>query len=71
MVGEAPEIPDVLKEELYIEQNPSSELLKGLLNIVILGFRFREKNQITTTVPRVEAVRLSSTGAGELLFKDR
>jgi hypothetical protein len=69
--GEAPEIPDVLKEELYIEHKPGDELLKDLLNTGILGFRFREKNQVTIVGPSVEAVRLSSTGAGELLFKDR
>jgi hypothetical protein len=69
--GEAPEIPDVLKEELYIEHKPGNELLKDLLNIGILGFRFREKNQVTLVGPRVEAVRLSSAGAGELLFKDQ
>jgi hypothetical protein len=69
--GEAPEIPDILKEELYIEHKPGNELLKDMLNKGILGFRFREKNQVTIVGPRVEAVRLSSTGAGELLFKER
>jgi hypothetical protein len=69
--GEGPEIPDVLKEELYIEHKPGNELLKDLLNIGILGFRFRERNQVTLVGPRVEAVRLSSAGAGELLFKDQ
>jgi hypothetical protein len=65
--GEAPEIPDVLKEELYITYHkPGDELLQDLLNTGILGFRFKGKNQVTLVGPGVEGVRLS---LGELLLK--
>jgi hypothetical protein len=69
--GMAPEVPEVLKEEVHIYHAAGNELLQDLLNMGILGFRFREKNQVTLVGPGLEAVRLSSIGPRELLFKER
>lgn len=53
------EVPDLLKDEItniYVERG--NDLLIGLLNLGILGFRFRNKNKITLVGPGVDAVRL-------------
>lgn len=64
-------VPEVLKEEVQIHHAARNELLQDLLNMGVLGFRLREKNQVALVGPGIEAVRLSSTGPRELLFKER
>jgi hypothetical protein len=63
--------PEVLEEKLHTYQTAGNELLQDLLSMGVLGFRFREKNQVTLVGPGLEAVRLSSTEPRELLFKER
>jgi hypothetical protein len=64
-------VPEVLKEGVQIHHAPRNELLQDLLNMGVLGFRLREKNQVALVGPGIEAARLPSTGPRELLFKER
>jgi hypothetical protein len=64
-------VPEVLKEGVQIHHAARNELLQDLLNMGVLWFRLREKNQVALVGPGIEAVRLSSTGPRELLFKER
>jgi len=45
---------------LYINHKAGDELLQDLLNTGILGFMFKDKNQVTLVGPGVEGVRLSA-----------